>query len=124
MLLESGAGFGALALAGMLPGTANADSATAEISPMAPKLTSQAASAKSVIFLFMEGGPSQMDTFDPKPELQRLAGQSIPASFELGILAATRRLRMHRFVPVLLLTAACATTGSGTEKRFKRKTSC
>ena len=38
--------------------------------------------AKSVIFLFMEGGPSHLDTFDPKPELNRLAGQSLPPSFK------------------------------------------
>ncbi len=37
-------------------------------------------SAKSVIFLFMSGGPSQVDTFDPKPELARLAGQDVPES--------------------------------------------
>jgi hypothetical protein len=37
--------------------------------------------AKSVIFLFMEGGPSHLDTFDPKPELTRLHGQKLPASF-------------------------------------------
>lgn len=38
------------------------------------------ASAKSVIFLFMSGGPSQVDTFDPKPELARLAGKNVPES--------------------------------------------
>ena len=38
--------------------------------------------AKSVIFLFMEGGPSHLDTFDPKPELNRLAGQPLPPSFK------------------------------------------
>ena len=37
---------------------------------------------ESVIFLFMEGGPSHLDTFDPKPELTRLAGQSLPPSFK------------------------------------------
>lgn len=37
--------------------------------------------ARSVIFLFMEGGPSHLDTFDPKPDLQRLAGKPIPESF-------------------------------------------
>ena len=36
---------------------------------------------KSVIWLFMEGGPSHIDLFDPKPELERLAGQPMPASF-------------------------------------------
>ena len=37
--------------------------------------------AKSVIFLFMEGGPSHLDLFDPKPLLNELAGQPLPASF-------------------------------------------
>lgn len=39
------------------------------------------AKAKSVIFLFMHGGPSHMETFDPKPDLNRLDGQPVPASF-------------------------------------------
>ncbi|MCB1089167.1 MAG: DUF1501 domain-containing protein, partial [Verrucomicrobiae bacterium] len=39
-----------------------------------------APTAKSVIFLFMSGGPSQVDTFDPKPELARLAGKDVPES--------------------------------------------
>jgi hypothetical protein len=38
------------------------------------------ATAKSVIFLFMSGGPSQVDTFDPKPELAKLAGKDVPES--------------------------------------------
>src|SRR5262249_4858533 len=41
----------------------------------------------NVIFLFMEGGPSHLDTFDPKPELTRLAGQKLPASFGQPITA-------------------------------------
>jgi hypothetical protein len=39
------------------------------------------AKAKSVIFLFMEGGPSHLDTFDPKPKLREMAGQKLPDSF-------------------------------------------
>ena len=39
-----------------------------------------AAPAQSVVLLFMSGGPSQVDTFDPKPELARLDGQDVPAS--------------------------------------------
>ena len=39
------------------------------------------ATAKNVIFLFMHGGPSHLETFDPKPSLNRLAGQHVPASF-------------------------------------------
>src|SRR5262249_58262421 len=48
---------------------------------MALKKPDHSPTAKSVIWLFMEGGPSHIDLFDPKPELQRLAGQPMPASF-------------------------------------------
>src|SRR5207253_2182557 len=43
------------------------------------------AKARSVIFLFMGGGPSQVDTFDPKPTLTRLQGQAVPESIARGI---------------------------------------
>jgi uncharacterized protein DUF1501 len=55
---------------------------TSEIlNPLAPKKPHLATKAKSVIFLFMAGGPSQMDTFDPKPLLNKLEGQPLPSSF-------------------------------------------
>lgn len=49
--------------------------------PLLPRPPHLAAKAKSVIFLFMSGGPSHVDLFDPKPDLIRLAGQPIPDSF-------------------------------------------
>ncbi|NNJ25145.1 DUF1501 domain-containing protein [Alienimonas chondri] len=73
-LARSGAGFGATALSGLM-----ADAAVA--SEVRPAGLHHVPRAKSVIFLFMEGGPSHMDTFDPKPELSRLAGQPLPESF-------------------------------------------
>ena len=77
MLLQTGAGFGALALAGLL-----GDEAIAGIpSPLSAKKPPLPAKAKSVIFLFMEGGPSHLDTFDPKPALKKLAGKPLPESF-------------------------------------------
>ncbi len=79
MLAQTGTGFGALALAGMAGRKSVAS--TPAPSPLASKLTHHPASAKSVIFLFMEGGPSHVDTFDPKPELQKLAGKPLPDSF-------------------------------------------
>jgi hypothetical protein len=79
MLCQGGAGFGALALAHLL---GMDEKSRAESG--APHCKQQ---AKSVIFLFMEGGPSHIDTFDPKPELEKLAGQSLPASFKPVILA-------------------------------------
>ena len=48
--------------------------------PLAPRAPQFAPRAKSVIFLYLVGGPSQIDTFDYKPELQRLAGKPLPGS--------------------------------------------
>src|SRR5205085_1272875 len=79
LIFRAGAGFGALALAALLNEDASAASGT--LDPLAPKPPHFAARAKSVIWLFMEGGPSHLELFDPKPELQRLAGQPLPASF-------------------------------------------
>src|SRR5262249_45172707 len=82
-LWESGAGFGALGLTGLF-GDSLAQGAdeprkrvTKFVNPMAPKKPMMPAKAKAVIFLFMYGGPSQVDTFDEKPELARLDGKSI-----------------------------------------------
>src|SRR3954447_4318657 len=74
LLLQAGRGFGSVALASML----QADSRN----PLASKAPHQAAKAKSVIYLFMHGGVSHVDTFDPKPELTRRNGQ--PLSLELA----------------------------------------
>ncbi|MGI8988107.1 MAG: DUF1501 domain-containing protein [Bryobacteraceae bacterium] len=74
LLLRTGAGFGAAALSSLLEG--------AEFNPLAPKLPPAPATAKSVIYLFMHGGVSHVDTFDPKPELTRRTGQ--PLSIELA----------------------------------------
>ena len=63
-------------LAGSLSGTE-----TSPANPLLPRPPHLAAKAKSVILLFMSGGPSHVDLFDPKPDLIRLAGQPIPDSF-------------------------------------------
>ena len=78
-LTRSGAGFGAVALAGLLGG--NTLRASEAINPMLAKTPQFPATAKRVIFLFMEGGPSHLDLFDRKPLLNELAGQPIPDSF-------------------------------------------
>src|SRR5215831_1642532 len=72
-LLRSCGGLGALALSSMMQGEAG--------DPLAARKPDHAPTAKSVIWLFMEGGPSHIDIFDPKPELQRLAGQPMPPSY-------------------------------------------
>lgn len=84
-LWEAGAGFTGLALSGLLSldkffgAEAQAASVAAKfINPLAPKLPQIAPKAKSVIFLFMYGGPSQVDTFDYKPALYPLDGKTIP----------------------------------------------
>ena len=80
-LARSGAGFGSLALSHLL-GQQGLNAAPGRVvSPLAAKDAHVRPRAKSVIFLFMEGGPSHMDLFDPKPLLQKLAGKPIPPSF-------------------------------------------
>ncbi len=79
-LRTAGCGFGAIALSALLADDGLlADEPTAD--PLAPKKPHFEPTAKRVIFLFMSGGPSHVDTFDPKPELTRLHGQPLPASF-------------------------------------------
>jgi hypothetical protein len=104
MLLKSGAGFGALALSYLLDPKPSAGQGTTA-NPLRARPGHFAAKAKSVIFCFMEGGPSSLDTFDPKPLVNRLAGQRIPDSFRpvitpMGefyspILASRRRWARH-----------------------------
>ena len=77
---DMGAGFAGLALTGLLA----ADGFTfgkeaAPLGPLAPKKPHFPVKAKSCIFLMMNGGPSQVDTFDPKPTLEKFAGQTMPA---------------------------------------------
>ncbi len=83
-LFQMGAGFGGLALATMLheDGVLGSETTDIEGNPLAPKPTHFRPRAKSVIFLFMEGGPSHIDTFDPKPTLNRLDGQPLPDTVE------------------------------------------
>ena len=80
MLTQSANGFGMLALSAMLADEAKADvKINAPIQdPLAPKAPQFPAKAKRVIFLFMHGGPSQVDTFDYKPLLERDDGKPLP----------------------------------------------
>jgi hypothetical protein len=103
MLVRSGAGFGALALSYLLRHDPLFAGAPRNL--VAARQPHFAARAKSVIFLFMEGGPSHLDLFDPKPLINRLAGQPIPSSFRpvitpMGdfhapLLASRRRWARH-----------------------------
>lgn len=76
LLRRSAVGFGSLALASLLANDTPANAATEN--PLAAKLPHFAARAKRIIFLLMAGGPSQVDTFDPKPLLTRDDGKPLP----------------------------------------------
>ncbi len=81
-LVRAGGGFGALALQGLL----QQDRVSAAEKPSADPLAARAGhyfgQAKSCIFLFMDGGPSHLDTFDPKPLVNEYAGKPLPDSVE------------------------------------------
>ncbi len=82
MLLRSANGFGALALAALFGQPAAQAAASEEAAPWAAKPTHFPARAKSVIFLYMDGGPGSMDTFDPKPLLTKEHGQPFKMKME------------------------------------------
>ena len=73
LLQRAGGGMGWLALQSMLHG-----STTAAQNPLAPKSPPRASKAKSIIWIFANGGPSHVDTWDYKPELQKRDGQPLP----------------------------------------------
>ncbi|MGI8988567.1 MAG: DUF1501 domain-containing protein [Bryobacteraceae bacterium] len=77
LLKQSAAGFGLLGLRTLLA------SETAPVNPLAPKTPHFAPKAKRIIFLFMHGGPSSIDTFDPKPRLDADNGKPVP--FKRGL---------------------------------------
>src|ERR1700760_4231133 len=100
---ECAGGLGTIALGSMLArdgyGAVNAN-------PLAAKLPPLPATAKNVIFMFMEGGPSQLDLFDQKPEMGKWNGKPLPASLTkdlqlafikptAAVLASQREFRKH-----------------------------
>ncbi len=78
MLARSASGFGTIALAGLL----GDDLLAADATGLQQLGTHHVPRARNVIFLYMDGGPSQVDTFDPKPMLNRMNGQSFPMQME------------------------------------------
>ena len=72
-LKAAGCGFGYLAFAGM----AGNDALAAPVNPLSAKKPMFTPKAKRVIFIFMQGGPSHVDTFDPKPQLEKYDGQKV-----------------------------------------------
>jgi hypothetical protein len=79
-LCRSGMGFAALGLAGLMgeAGLLHAGEAGTVTNPLAPRAPHFPAKARRVIHLFMNGGPSHVDTFDPKPALAKFAGKPLP----------------------------------------------
>jgi len=105
---DCGVGVGGMALASLL--NEGQAAAPAPAGPLVPRQGHHPAKAKSVIFLFMAGGPSQLDLFDHKPKLDGLHGQPIPEEFIKGkrfafmssfakttpkLLASKRRFTQH-----------------------------
>src|SRR6187200_2452049 len=89
-LKATSAGFGYLAFAGLSTWAAEKDN------PLAPKKPHFPARAKHVIFLCMEGAPSHVDTFDYKPKLPSLDGQTMPgARFGGKLLASPWKFKQH-----------------------------
>ena len=85
VLRRIGGGFGALGVSSVFADAGFLSAApTAAANPLAPRAPHFTPRAKRVIFLFMNGGPSHVDTFDPKPELTRRNGQPLPERFHVG----------------------------------------
>jgi hypothetical protein len=97
LLRNAGGGFGMIALTALLAedGLLASDDGRA-LNPLAPRRSHFTPKAKNVIFLFMSGGPSHLETFDPKPELARLHGQPLPESF--GAVMTRRAVERNRLL--------------------------
>ncbi len=83
-LEASGYGLGMAALSSLMARDAGAASPTA-INPLAPKPSHASPRAKNCIMIFLEGAPSQLDLFDPKPKLNELHGQPLPESMTKNV---------------------------------------
>ncbi len=84
-LSRAGCGFGAVAAAALMNEPLLA--APKDLSPLLTKVPNRLGRAKSVIFCFMEGGPSHLDTFDRKPLINEIAGQKLPPGYKVPVLA-------------------------------------
>src|SRR5439155_6900426 len=73
-----GMGFGALSLAGLLGETLGGSAQAASLSPLAARAPHFPGKAKRVIHIFAQGGPSHIDTWDPKPGMAKYADQHVP----------------------------------------------
>lgn len=98
-LIESHLGLGALALFDLMAADLLASNQGSEKSALAPRPQQVRAKAKRCIFLFMEGGVSQMDTFEYRPALQKYAGQQMPSFKGTAGSVATLGAAQNRVIP-------------------------
>ena len=96
-LKTTAGGLGLLALEHLLQSESNATPQPMEGDPLAPRPPHHAPRAKSVILLFQNGGPSQMDLFDPKPELLKQQGKPYPGKVEAHFDKQVRNLLASPF---------------------------
>ena len=107
-LQSAGGGFGALALSWLLE-QEKARAGVVPVQPHAPRPPHFPAKAQRVIYLFMHGGPSHLETFDPKPDLQRLAGRPLPESF--GQVATRRKVAQNPLLATKRTFQKCGRSG-------------
>src|SRR5690242_5805987 len=91
-LARAGGGFGLLALLSLLEqdGRAGEAAPAAPNNPLAARRPHYRGPARSVIWCFLDGGPSHIDLFDPKPQLTKLDGQPLPGTFTRPVTAMGR----------------------------------
>ncbi len=106
-----GVGVGSLALANLLAGSKVSNASEMPESTLAPKASLLPARAKRVIYLFMAGGPSQLDMFENKPLLNKLNGEPMPQSYLEG----------KRFA---FMASSHRTNLLGTRRRFSQHGDC
>lgn len=90
LLINGGLGLGSLVASSILPGFIGVARAADLLDPLAPRPTHFPAKAKTIIWLHQNGAPSTLDLYDYKPELIKLSGQEVPASFLKGIKTSTQ----------------------------------
>jgi hypothetical protein len=111
-LRHAGCGFGMIALASILADEgllAEEPAGAAALDPLAPRESHFRPRARRVLFLFMSGGPSHLELFDPKPDLQRLHGQPLPASF--GPVLTRRAVERNRLLGTRRSFRPCGQSG-------------
>jgi hypothetical protein len=121
VLCKIGGGFGAVGLASLL-GDAGllAAPAPGPVNPLAPRAPHFAPRARRVIFLFMNGGPSHVDTFDPKPQLAKHAGEALPES----MLKRTGRTGAGKLMPSPFQARSCGRSGIAVTEIYPELATC